>query len=270
MAVIEVSGVRKTYKRLRRPPQHAVTPTGVGFPSRADVERNPAGSCFGDGDCGSPPKQPYVTVAKLPDFGKAVAVISAFAEFLIGASSAGAEWSAGTMQSLLYWEPRRIRVVAGKIAGLVIVIALFTVTAQAWFTGLAFVAGSARGTTEGVTDGALLSHLLLVGRAALFAGFAAVLGFSIAFATRVTAAAVAIAFVYFAILEQLLLAWKEWLAAYLIGPLLTGWLNNGVRSQFGGGGGLTLTGTRAGVTLAVYAAVMLTAATVWFRQRDVT
>ena len=84
-------------------------PAGTQFPqSREEVERNPAGFCFAEGNdqggdpCGGQPRKPYETKSALGDFGKAVAVICAFAGFLIGASAAGAEWSAGTMQSLLY------------------------------------------------------------------------------------------------------------------------------------------------------------------------
>lgn len=250
-----------------------------GFPTRADVERDPINYCFTppgvevtgpeNDPCSNTPKQPYVTAAKLPDFGRAVAVICAFAAFLIGSSAAGAEWSAGTMQSLLYWEPRRVRVVLGKVLGLVVVIGALVVVAEALFAALALGAGSIRGTTDGLTRGAWMSYLLLVARAALFAGFAATLGFAIAFATRATAAAVGIAFVYFAILENLLVAWKVWLSPYVIGRLLIGWLENGsiVRSA---DQPIALTGVRSGITLAIYAAVMMVLATGWFRQRDVT
>jgi hypothetical protein len=102
------------------------------------------------------------------------------------------------------------------------------------------------------------------------AAFAGILGFSIAFGARLTAAAVAVGFVYFAVLEQLALAWKIWLGRYLIGPLLGGWLNWGFEVETGAGRPLTLSGQRAGATLALYAVVILAAATVWFRQRDVT
>ncbi len=258
--------------RAENPP-----PPGQEFhPSREEVAQSPASFCFGgstpqsEDPCSRrPPKEPYVVREKLVDFGKAVAVICAFAAFLIGASAAGAEWSAGTMQSLLYWEPRRVRVVLAKVIGLLAVVAMLVVLAESLFTLLAFAAGQTRGTTAGVTGGVWSGHLLLVGRAVLFAGFAAVLGFSVAFATRVTAAAVGIAFIYFAILEQLLVVWKIWLGKYTIGPLLGSWLNNGLQTEMDGKV-LTLTGQRAGITLAIYALVMLTAATVWFRQRDVT
>ena len=42
------------------------------------------------------------------------------------------------------------------------------------------------------------------------------------------AAAVGIGFIYFAVLEQLILLWKIWLAPYLITPLLGAWLDDGI------------------------------------------
>jgi ABC-2 type transport system permease protein len=247
-------------------------PADASFPTRAEAEAEPY-ICFPEPssvatfDC-TPPRFPYVVTQQLPEFGRAVAVICAIAAFLLGASAAGAEWAAGTMQALLFWEPRRIRVVLAKVLGLVIVVAVLVVAAQALFTGAALLAGILRGTTAGLTGDFWISHLLLVTRAVGIAGFAAVLGFSIAFGARVTAAAVGVGFIYFAVLEQLLVAWKAWLANYLVGPLLVGWLNYGFDEEFGGE--LRLSGQRAGVTLAVYAVAILFVATVWFRQRDVT
>jgi ABC-2 type transport system permease protein len=247
-------------------------PADASFPTRAEAEAEPY-ICFPEPssvatfDC-TPPRFPYVVTQQLPEFGRAVAVICAIAAFLLGASAAGAEWAAGTMQALLFWEPRRIRVVLAKVLGLVIVVAVLVIAAQALFTGAALLAGILRGTTAGLTGDFWISHLLLVTRAVGIAGFAAVLGFSIAFGARVTAAAVGVGFIYFAVLEQLLVAWKAWLANYLVGPLLVGWLNYGFDEEFGGE--LRLSGQRAGVTLAVYAVAILFVATVWFRQRDVT
>jgi ABC-2 family transporter protein len=247
-------------------------PDDATFPTREEVEAEPY-MCFPDPastqtfDC-TPPKFPYVVAQQLPDFGRVVAVICVMAAFLLGASAAGAEWAAGTMQAVLYWEPRRIRVVVAKVLGLVAVIAAFVVAAEAVFTGAALLAGVLRGTTEGLTTDVWTSHLLLVLRAIGIAAFAAVIGFSIAFGTRVTAAAVGVGFIYFAILEQLLFAWKPWLAQYLVVPLLGGWLEYGFDEETGDP--VTLSGQRAGITLAVYALAILLAATVWFRQRDVT
>jgi ABC-type transport system involved in multi-copper enzyme maturation permease subunit len=237
--------------------------------SRSEVANNPNDSCWDAETCSDlGPDEPYTLRTRLPDFGKAVAVICVLAAYLIGASAAGAEWSAGTMQSILFWESRRVRVVAAKVAGLLAVIAMVVIAAEVLFTLLAMLATQARGTSAGVTGGVWSSHLLLVLRGIGIASFAAILGFSIAFATRITAAAVGVGFIYFAVLEQLVLVWKMWLAPYLIAPLLAAWLNNGL--DFDEEAGIKISGGRAGLTLAIYAAAMLTAATLWFRQRDVT
>jgi hypothetical protein len=238
------------------------------FISREEVADDPENACFDSESCSSSgPPQPYILEERLPDFGKAVAVICVLAAYLIGASAAGAEWSAGTMQSILFWESRRVRVVVAKVAGLVAIIALVVVAAETIFTFAAYLAAQARGTTSGMDGDAWNSHLLLVLRGIGMAAFAGLLGFSISFATRVTAAAVGIGFIYFAVLEQLILIWKTWLAPYLITPLLGAWLDNGIEIEEDG---VSVSGGRAGITLAIYAAAMITAATAWFHQRDVT
>jgi hypothetical protein len=268
-----LAGYEQARAEFEREQQAGRIPPEARFPTRAEVEADPQ-QCFPDPttagpfDC-TPPKQPYVATVKLPDFGRAVAVICTILAFLIGASAAGAEWAAGTMQSLLYWEPRRVRVVVAKILGLVVVAAMVVVLAEALFTVAAFLAAQTRGTTAGLTRDLWVSQTLLVLRGIASAAFAGILGFSIAFAARLTAAAVAVGFVYFAVLEQLVLAWKLWLGRYLIGPLLGGWLNWGFQAETGAGP-LTFSGQRAGATLALYAAAILAAATGWFRQRDVT
>ena len=269
-----LAGYEQARAAFERDQQAGHVPKDIAFPTRAEAEADPH-QCFPDPSTAesfncTPPKQPYAVAAKLPDFGRAVAVICAIAAFLIGASAAGAEWAAGTMQSLLYWEPRRVRVVFVKIVGLFAVIATVVVAAEALFTAGAWLAGQTRGTTAGLTSGVWTSHLLLVLRAVGIAAFAGILGFSIAFGTRITAAAVGVGFIYFAVLEQLLFVWKPWLARYLIAPLLGGWLNWGLNAEPGNGPPLTVSGQRAGITLTLYAAAMLAAAAIWFRQRDVT
>ena len=268
-----LAGYEQARAEFEREQQAGRVPHDAAFPTREEAASDPH-TCFPDPaaafNC-APPKQPYAITSKLPEFGRVVAVIGTILAFLIGASAAGAEWAAGTMQSLLYWEPRRVRVVIAKILGLVVVTATVVLAAQALFTGAALLAAQTRGTTAGLTGDIWTSQVLLVLRGIAAAAFAGILGFSIAFATRVTAAAVAVGFVYFAVLEQLVLAWKLWLVRYLVGPLLGGWLNWGLEVEPGEDGSLlALSGQRAGVTLGLYAVAILAVATIWFRQRDVT
>ena len=42
--------------------------------------------------------------------------------WLVGASLAGAEWAAGTMTTLLAWEPRRIRVLLAKLVAAIVTV----------------------------------------------------------------------------------------------------------------------------------------------------
>jgi len=245
------------------------SPPEEELPSREQVVNGD--DCFGPETCSVSRKQPYVTRTKLKEFGIGVGVICAIAAYLLGASAAGAEWSAGTMQSLLVWESRRIRVVVAKVLAVFAVVGGIVVLAEVLFSGGAVVAGQLRGTTDGLTSGVWTSHLLLVLRAVGMATFAAVLGFAIAFGTRVTAAAVGIGFIYFVALQQLLIVWKPWLIRYQIAMVIGAWLDYGIDFEIGEGvKPLRLSGPRAGLTLAIYTALMVTAATVWFRQRDVT
>jgi hypothetical protein len=252
-----------------QPPPGEGPPGEFHVPSRDEFIANPEESCFGPETCNTRRKEPFVLREKLSDWGVGVALICTIVAFLVGASAAGAEWAAGTMQSLLYWESRRVRVVLAKIVGLSVVIATLVIAAEALYVIAAFPAAELRGSTGDLTGDVWGSYLLLVLRGIGAATFAALLGFAVAFGTRVTAAAVGIGFVYFVILQQLLIVWKPWLIRYMIGPLFIGWFEYG--SDFSSDAdGLVLSGRRAGITLAIYAAVMVTAATVWFRQRDVT
>ena len=67
---------------------------------------------------------------------------------VLGASLAGADWSTGTMTTLLAWEPRRVRVWVVRAAVAILVVALVTVVVQLVFAGAWFVATTVSGTTE--------------------------------------------------------------------------------------------------------------------------
>ena len=45
---------------------------------------------------------------------------------LLGATLAGADWTAGTMGTLLTWEPRRVRVHLVRVLVTVVVVLVFT------------------------------------------------------------------------------------------------------------------------------------------------
>jgi hypothetical protein len=140
-----------------------------------------------------------------------IAVVS----FLLGATSVGAEWSSRAMVALLFWEPRRLRVLVGKAAVLAAGVALVAAVGQAlwWLTAQGLAAGLGR--TGDLPDGFAGQVLGLQGRAVLLAVLIGLLGFGLAQLLRNTGAALGVAFVWFAVVENVVRgvrpAWQEWL-----------------------------------------------------------
>ena len=57
--------------------------------------------------------------------------------FVVGASFVGAEWSTGGMMNLLVWRPRRVRLLLGKLAALLLgVLRFVVVSGVAWLAAL--------------------------------------------------------------------------------------------------------------------------------------
>ncbi|MEO6714359.1 MAG: ABC transporter permease [Mycobacteriales bacterium] len=239
-----------------------------------------AGQDFSCDDCRqSPGTDDYNAASDMKEGVKAIGFIFAFAAFLVGATAAGAEWNHGTMQSLLFWESRRVRVILAKVAAVVISMVAVAALAQLVGHALSVLVGKLRGTTAGMTSGWWQSQVITTGRGLGLVAFAAALGFALAFATRNTGFAFGVAFVYFAIIQQLLVGWKPWLIRYvLIGPMAA-WMNNGFREEIGGRNGpngewipniVSMSARYGGFALLIYAVVAVALAAAWFRARDVT
>lgn len=215
----------------------------------------------------------------LPDVARAVGIGVAILGFVVGASSIGAEWGAGTMQALLFWEPRRIRVVLAKAVALVAVLVAFLAVAEVVGLSTTILNGSLRGTTAGVTGGLWQSSLLGAARCAGLVTFTALFGFAIAGLARVTAAALGVGFVYFVILENLVRAFRPGWVRFLVGDNIAAVVTKGTNvppahatrvsfedfQQF-----YRLTGQRGALTLAIYLVVLVGAFVVSFQRRDVT
>jgi ABC-type transport system involved in multi-copper enzyme maturation permease subunit len=218
---------------------------------------------------------------KLPDGARAVAVAVAILAFLVGASFIGAEWHAGTMQALLFWETRRGRVLLAKAVALVGVAIAFALALQVLVYGATYLTAATRGSTEGVTAGLHMSVLLVMLRGMVVVGICALLGFGVAGLARVTAASLGVAFVYFVILENLMRAlrpgWQRFLFSENVSAILFKKFNVATATAPNIGDSFegrtfyySLTAVRGVVTLAVYLAILLGAFYVTFNRRDVT
>jgi ABC-type transport system involved in multi-copper enzyme maturation permease subunit len=159
--------------------------------------------------------KPFVLRSALPDVSIAVGVATAALAFLIGATYVGAEWSSRSMVALLFWEPRRMRVMAAKLTVLAGAVAAIALAGQlVWLASAEILAGT-RGTSAGLPKTFWSDLVQQQARTVFFVVIMALLGFGIANLIRHTAAALGVAFVYIAILEPAVRIarprWQQWL-----------------------------------------------------------
>jgi ABC-type transport system involved in multi-copper enzyme maturation permease subunit len=147
------------------------------------------------------------TLGDARPFLEGTASLFAIAGWLIGTSLVGAEWQAGTMSTLLTWDPRRSRVLVAKTIAAAIGVFALVFVLDLLFTGLMALVATTRGSTDG-TDASLVRSLVGFDlRVATLAALGAILGLSLG--------TLGIAFVYLVIVEgifrQFLPGWRAWL-----------------------------------------------------------
>lgn len=209
--------------------------------------------------------------------GAAVAVLA----FLLGATFVGAEWSSRSIVALLFWEPRRVRVVGAKLLVVAGVGAVLGVLAQAVWIGTAEVLQSLVGDGQAVSEQFWPELLGAAGRSVLLVVLAGLIGFGLANVVRNTGASLGIGFVYFAIVENVVRAvrpaWEPWLltgnAVGLVTPGGYTWYT--YKDTFDDQGNLisesiehTLSNLHAGVFLTVVTLVVVGIGGLLFARRD--
>lgn len=255
-------------------------------PERVEKQcgREPATMPLQRFDWGDDPR--YKAYESLPVVLIGAAIASAGVAFLVGASSGGAEWSSRSMTLQLLFEPRRLRLLALKWAGLVVTTTVLAAVAMAIAVGFGAVTAQLRGTWD--PQYALIDELrddlgqtmFLMGlRGLVLVAIAATIGYAIAMLVRNTGASLGVAFVYFVVLEN---GVRFALMRYGSEPFMLS--TNAVAFLFPGGlevpGEQTgpyhesttvdLTNLRAFITLMTYAAALCIPAAWSFTRRDVS
>ena len=148
-------------------------------------------------------------------------VLSITALFLVigalmaGATFIGGDWRAGTVGTLLTWEPRRQRVFLAKAAAVTAVSLVIGVLLQALVSTVLLPSALWHGTTDGADADWFQGLVGATLRTAAIGAGAALVGYAIAMIGRNTAAALGIAFGYFAVAEPLIRGlkpeWQPWL-----------------------------------------------------------
>jgi hypothetical protein len=195
-----------------------------------------------------------------------VQVLTYLLLIVLGASAIGAEYRAGTVTTILTWEPRRVRLLAARIGAVALVsVGLFLLVSAVFIGGWALGASIA-GSTAGA-DGEFWRELLaVVGRGTVLAVALPVISASLATLGRNTAAALGIWFGYLVAVEGILAAQVEKVTPWMLtisSAAFYGWERIDVNEQSVSPGAGTL-------QVALYVLIVGAVAFAAFARRDVT
>ncbi|HEX8767363.1 MAG TPA: hypothetical protein VF714_03280 [Jatrophihabitans sp.] len=219
------------------------------------------------------------------DYALAVGAATAMLGFLLAATFIGAEWSTKNLVAWLFWEPRRLRVMAAKLVALLSSVLLLAVLAQLLWYGVAKALVHYRGlpvSTLGPRAAHFWSHLVNIqARAALLVLVTALVGFSLASLMRNSAAALGVAFVYFAVVENVIRAVNPEWQPYLFTTNIGAWIADKGITVYGKEvysqrlgymvpREIHLSNVHGAVMLLVFAGVVTAAAVTTFARRDIS
>jgi hypothetical protein len=153
--------------------------------------------------------------------------LAAALAFVIGTTWIGAEWSSRSMVALLFWAPRRLRVMGAKLLVLVLGATLLGVMAQVGWLTMAAVLDAAVGLDDPLPDGFWSTLLQTQARGVLLVVLAAVLGFGLTSIVRNTGAALGMAFGYVVAIQLILAGIKPSWAQWMLGTNAFALVNDG-------------------------------------------
>jgi ABC-2 type transport system permease protein len=207
-------------------------------------------------------------VSELSEYVKASAFIVIVIGLVIGASMVGASWQTGTITTILTWEPRRIRWLLARLIVTAVGVFVVTMALLAILAAALTLGASLRGSTA--TDpgwfGDLLGTML---RVAAVSTAVAVIGGAVATIGRNTAAALGAVFVYLAVLESLVRGFRPLLSRFMLGDGAVTLIAGTSQEIFDGRTLITLTPAHGATVVAVYVGVLVVAALIMLRSRDV-
>lgn len=182
-----------------------------------------------------------------------------------GASVVGAEWRAGTMTTLLTWEPRRLRLLVARIGSATVCAIVIATVLQLVLLAALLPAVFAHGTTAGADRAWAVGLAAGLARIALITGLATMLGASIASIARNTAGAIVAVWVWLSVVERLVAGLRPKLSGYLLGESIARVLTwaDLERAPTSRSPGFAL------ALLALYSGALLAAAAVHLQRSDV-
>jgi ABC-2 type transport system permease protein len=215
------------------------------------------------------PRDRGVTFASLADAGGGTEVFTTAVSFagtflfVVFVGAVAVEFSRGTFRTMLLHEPRRLRLLAGKTAGLLLFAAVVLAAAEVltWVAARLIAPSQDIATGEWIGAAALADALADYGSVLFWVTGYALLGMTVAVLVRSVPVALAIGIAWAGPFEHLLQdAWRP--ADRLFPGLLL--------EAFVAGGTTDVSASRALLTVAVYLVIAATVAATTFARRDVT
>jgi ABC-2 type transport system permease protein len=201
-----------------------------------------------------------------PNFIVTIAVLTYMMVVVLGASAVGAEYRAGTVTTMLTWEPRRIRLLVARLgAASILSMGLFLII-QLVFIGAWTIGVQLQGKTSGADADFWRELALVVLRGTVLAGVLAVISGAFATLGRNTAAALGLWFGYLVAIEGILRGQVSstipWLLTSSAGAFY-GWEPVEIN-------GHSVTAGAGALHLVIYVVATGAGALVVFQRRDVT
>jgi ABC-2 type transport system permease protein len=210
----------------------------------------------------------HLALVRLPDILEGIASLTSVLGLVIGASTVAASWQTGTISTILTWEPRRLRWFSARMFVVGVGVFATTVVIVAFLSSALSIASALRGSTS-LTEGWWTDVVATSLRVAMIAGVAALIGGAVAAVGRHTAAALGVVFVYAAVLEGLIRAFRPLWSPWLLGDNIVSFVA-WQTTEFGVvSGSYVLSPGRAAFVIAGYAAITLALAFTFVRIRDV-
>jgi ABC-2 type transport system permease protein len=210
-----------------------------------------------------------VTYASLADAGGGTEVFTTAVSFagtflfVVFVGAVAVEFSRGTFRTMLLHEPRRLRLLAGKMLGLLFFAAVVLAAAEAltWIAARLIAPSQDVATGEWTSAGALGDALTDYGSVLFWVTGYALLGMTVAVLVRSVPIALAIGIAWAGPFEHLLQ--DAWSPADRVFPGL-------LLEDYVAGGTTEVSASRALLTLTVYLAIAAAASATTFVRRDIT
>lgn len=210
----------------------------------------------------------HLALAELPQILEGISSLTSILGLVVGASLVAASWQTGTISTIFTWEPRRLRWFGARIAIVGSGVFAVTVIIVAFLSAALGVAAALRGSTE-LTDGWWRDVTTTSLRIAVIAAVAALIGGAVAAIGRHTSAALGVVFVYTAVLEGVLRAFRPLWSPWLLGDNIVSFVS-WQTTEFGvESGSYVLSPGRAVFVILGYTAIVLASGFMFVRIRDV-